>query len=315
MFNSKALALLCCLLTGPAWADNLTLLGVGRGNPATYVGPGDVVSGATFWWGLRAYSAAVAASGTQKAINVRNTGTNETCDVLIATSGGLASTVSSCSGASSGTALSTFCSSCAITEWYDQSGATNCTGTACHVVQATAANQGTLTLSCLGSLPCGVVASSGPQFWRTASVINANNAAPHSYYAVVDDTSAGTHIFLNFDGGTRNSFYYASTTSIQVTDTASNIGGAVTNAWHVAIASVVSGTNNSTVNVDGTTVVTGTLTTNTGVDKPTFGNDAGGFDPFNGNLAEGGVWPSSVAASYTSLCHNAFAYWGTPTSC
>jgi hypothetical protein len=142
------------------------------------------------------------------------------------------------------------------------------------------------------------VASSGPQFWRTASVINANNAAPHSYYAVVDDTSAGTHIFLNFDGGTRNSFYYASTTSIQVTDTASNIGGAVTNAWHVAIASVVSGTNNSTVNVDGTTVVTGTLTTNTGVDKPTFGNDAGGFDPFkrqSHGVQKAGVWASSFA--------------------
>src|SRR5689334_16928212 len=113
----------------PAWAQS-TLTGVDVSTPsaATYTGPGDIVASAKAWFGLRAYSAAVAAAGTQKVVNLRNTGTSETCDVLIATNGGLATTVSNCSGSSSGTALSTFCGTCAATKLYDQSGANFCSG-------------------------------------------------------------------------------------------------------------------------------------------------------------------------------------------
>lgn len=58
------------------------------GGPA-YAGPGDIVSGATAWYGLRAYSAAVAATGTQKAVNVRRASDNATQDILILTGGAL----------------------------------------------------------------------------------------------------------------------------------------------------------------------------------------------------------------------------------
>ena len=54
-----------------------------------YVGPGDIVSGATAWYGLRAYSAAIAATGTQKAINIRRASDNTTKDILIRKSGNL----------------------------------------------------------------------------------------------------------------------------------------------------------------------------------------------------------------------------------
>lgn len=57
--------------------------------PPAYVGPGDIVPGAIVWSGSRAYSAAVAATGTQKAYNVRRASDNATQDILILTSGAL----------------------------------------------------------------------------------------------------------------------------------------------------------------------------------------------------------------------------------
>ena len=78
-----------------------------------YVGPGDIVSGATAWYGLRAYSAAIAATGTQKAINIRRASDNTTKDILIRKSGNLDPTTAA-----------TFCASttCYVTTWYDQTG-------------------------------------------------------------------------------------------------------------------------------------------------------------------------------------------------
>src|SRR5260221_661617 len=51
-------AIALCL--APASADNFLLLGTGRAPvvAASYTGPGDIVSGAVGWWGLRAYNAA-----------------------------------------------------------------------------------------------------------------------------------------------------------------------------------------------------------------------------------------------------------------
>lgn len=67
-------------------------MGVGSGSalipPPAYTGPGDIVS-FTYWGGMRAYSAAVAATGTQKSINVRRASDNATQDILILTSGAL----------------------------------------------------------------------------------------------------------------------------------------------------------------------------------------------------------------------------------
>lgn len=49
----------------------------------TYAGPGDVVAGASAWYGLRAYTAAYAAPGTNPAITVRRGTDNATTDVAI----------------------------------------------------------------------------------------------------------------------------------------------------------------------------------------------------------------------------------------
>lgn len=63
---------------------------------ATYTGPGDVVSGASAWYGLRAYNAAYASPGTNLAVNLRRTSDNATCNFVIATSGEFGGTASAC---------------------------------------------------------------------------------------------------------------------------------------------------------------------------------------------------------------------------
>ncbi len=53
----------------------------------TYTGPGDVVSGATAFYGMRGYSAAFASPGTGKAINYRRASDNATQDGVILVNG------------------------------------------------------------------------------------------------------------------------------------------------------------------------------------------------------------------------------------
>lgn len=70
-------------------ADPMTLLGAGAKPSAapSYTGPGDIVASAAGWWGLQGYSAAVAATGTQKAVTVRRASDNATQDIVILTTG------------------------------------------------------------------------------------------------------------------------------------------------------------------------------------------------------------------------------------
>lgn len=54
---------------------------------SAYTGPGDIVSSAVGFYGGRAYSAAVAATGTQKGYRVRRASDNTESDILILTTG------------------------------------------------------------------------------------------------------------------------------------------------------------------------------------------------------------------------------------
>lgn len=97
------LALLVSLIGWPALAADLgeTLMGVSSSFAPSYVGPGDLKT-YTFWAGLQAYSAAVAATGTQKSVNVRRVTDSVACDVLIATTGLLGNTVATCNSSTQG---------------------------------------------------------------------------------------------------------------------------------------------------------------------------------------------------------------------
>ena len=61
-----------------------------RGDPGcpSYIGPGDIVPGATFWHGLRAYNATYA-TGSNNALNVRRASDNATANIVILSNGNL----------------------------------------------------------------------------------------------------------------------------------------------------------------------------------------------------------------------------------
>lgn len=77
------------------------------GTKKLYAGPGDIVSGATAWYGLRGYSASYASPGTGNAINLRRASDNATCNFVVASSGNLGGTAGACAQGS-GLSLAAF---------------------------------------------------------------------------------------------------------------------------------------------------------------------------------------------------------------
>jgi hypothetical protein len=85
----RIISLSLLLVCGAAHADDMLLLGVGqKGGGSSYQGPGNIVSGATAFYGLRAYNAAYA-TGSNNAINVRRASDNSTSNIVILSNGNL----------------------------------------------------------------------------------------------------------------------------------------------------------------------------------------------------------------------------------
>ena len=95
--------LVATLLAGSAQAADtgLLLTGVSGGGGSTYVGPGDIVSGATAFYGLRAYNAAYAAT-PGLAVNVRRASDNVACDFNVSAAGGFGVTTATCNSSTQG---------------------------------------------------------------------------------------------------------------------------------------------------------------------------------------------------------------------
>ena len=111
-------------LLAPAFPPGV-LIGRGAldaGGSPSYTGPGDVVSGATAWYGLRAYNAAYA-TGSNKAINIRRASDNTTTNIVILSNGNLdiatantfAGTDATCQGSTTGLSTTIAFTSCSST--------------------------------------------------------------------------------------------------------------------------------------------------------------------------------------------------------
>ena len=263
-----------------------------------YVGPGDIVSGVTAWYGLRAYSAAVAATGTQKAINIRRASDNTTKDILIRKSGNLDTPTAS-----------TFCASttCYVTKWYDQSGNGN------NVVQPTTTYQPQLVFNCIGSLPCISFVRGSSQY---LAVTASSNGQPNSVSAVAVRTGYTTsqQTIISGSTSTEELLYFRSIANVvNIFAGNSNSVTANDNAWH-AFQGVFNGVS-SYLNVDGTdnSISAGNQVWNQTI---YLGADVNG-DYLQGSLGEAGVWLGTTFSSTnrSALCHNQYTYWGTSTAC
>lgn len=253
---------------------------------ASYVGPGDIASGAEAAYSLRAYNAAYA-TGSNKAINVRRATDNATLDILILANGSL--DVATAAAFLSGTTGY-------LTTWYDQS------GNGFHATQATAGAQPQLVLNYSGALPA--ILFSGAQILEyhfitnivqpfTYSWVAARTGAIGSYGDVLASVS---FIQTGFNNGPNAVFMYATSAAPSV---------AATDGVLHSVQNVFNGAS-SVLNVDGsaTTESPGTSQTSNVIDIG--GNESGNF--LTGVVLEGIVWPFSAA----SIRANQKAYYGTP---
>jgi hypothetical protein len=272
-------------------------------------GPGDIVPGASVWYGLRAYNAAIAIAGTQALVNVRQSSNSHTCDIIVSSSGGLGNTANCSSSGDNGEAAATFCgSTCYVTEAYNQ------TGNGFNATQGTATQQPQLVFNCIGSLPCmNFVGSSSQQLW--AHPAPSTIPQPVSISAVFNIGAASLGRAIGCNGTNCPSLGSSATTND--CEMGGNGGGQI-------LATCTQGTWNSVQGIangsSSVLVVNNSATTGT-----QSGEWVGSYlgigsqfsdDYFTGYWAQAGIWPGAFTATqYGSLCHNDYVYWGTSTSC
>lgn len=293
----RALIFILAALLSELPAQAQTKLLQAHASAATFTGPGDIVSGAIMWYGLRGYSAAVAATGTQKAVNIRRASDSATSDIVILTTGDLAVATAT-----------TFCNAttCFVTKIYDQSGANKCSAAACDVSQATAAQQPQLLLS-------GGAAAGKPyiKFVRASSQVLISGAPsvtaqPYSISVVATRTgsvtsfqnlvgSANIVIAFTTSANTMSGYAGAVAPSIAAADSAWHAGNVnITNAAGVIYVDGANASGNPSTGVLGTTAIN--------ISQTNF---------LEGGIEEGGIWNVGFAAGDAgSMNSNQHTYWG-----
>jgi hypothetical protein len=274
----------------------LTLTGAGKGlqAPVGYQGPGDVVSGATAWWGLRAYSNATA--GTN-AIDVAGVNTSTTFTfvtkaadgTLELSAGGAAAFITANSGANN----------MLISKLYDQTG----NG---HHATAAGAQRVPFVLSGIGSLSVMTFNSSTQQL----NVTGFNLAQPFSMVSAAKPTSVAALQSLMDDSS--SVFLLINTTPVLRMDDNSItlLGSAVSSGTWFVMQGVYSGASSvATVNSTDTTGTVGTVGLSNG-NTLTIGND--GFNlAFTGSMGENGIWPIGFSSGQrSSIASNIRTFWG-----
>jgi hypothetical protein len=280
-------------LTGPQFAaiTDFTDLWL-EFKATTYLGPGDIVSGATRWCGLRAYMLSTVGAN---AVRLRRDSDQVEQDFVTVTGGGLDLA-----------SITTFKGSANlfITKYYDQVG-TN------HYAQTSASQQAQLILSGLGSLPIAVYTSAAISTYGTVSAVT--QAQPFTVSMVTRRTS-------NVTGNTQVIWANQPSNAIQVsfTPTANQLQfyantlqnvNAADNVFH-AIQSVFNSTA-SDANIDGTVDTTDLGPGGQTGSASHIGSYDGSSFGMDGNILELGEWPVAFTSTQSAnMSANQHGYWG-----
>lgn len=279
------------LLGGQTQAQSQLLLGAGGSKraAAAYVGPGDIVSGATAWYGLRAYTTAIAAAGTQSIVDLRRASDSATCTAKIATNGFVDLTVGTpCNGGTETVTTWVGASSALVSKWYDQS------GNADDAVQATAANQPQLVLTGGPFVAAPYIAFASASSSRMVSGTLASTSAPITY-SFVSYTVAGALTIPASSNGATSIEIWADVAANRLSIASSSRLDVVANdaAWHATQA--VGNAASSSISTDGATT-SGTIGAFSAFTTVTLGARANNSFFWSGRLVEFGLWPVSFSA-------------------
>jgi hypothetical protein len=270
---------------------------------SAYAGPGDIVSGAYAWYGLRGYTAAYSTGSNPAADLVDQAGANP-ITINILSDGTL--DVASIATWVTANSVSTI----KVTRLYDQ------TGGGKHVSQATLATMPVLVLGPVTGLatnrPAMVFANA--QFLGRTTAFGIS-AQPLTMSCVAIRTSGTTDVGMmaGANGNDAEMILQAATVASIFAGGSVVSTSQTNNAWHSFHG--VFNTTSSVMNVDGSSGSTGT--TGSGV----INNASGiwlGRDSFAssgswwvGNINEAGIWTSGLpSGNMSSLSVNQHSYWG-----
>lgn len=285
-------AILWVLLATCVFAQSMGL-GLGIAHRPTsapaYTGPGDVVSGATLFWGLRGYTAAYS-TGSNPAAKVCNATTFTTCSTINILSNGKFDTATASGSAACAT-------TCVVSELFDQTGNGN------NATCASAAVCPTLTFNCITTLPCMTFAG-GQDIAFTGITVS----QPYTTTLAFEYTSAstlGVHgvggINVGIEPQSTQIQYFASSV-VTISPTTINTQYALSIVWNnTACASNLNGSS-----VTGQTCGTGNITA---PDDVNLGKDP--FHSFTGTAEEFGLWPSPgfSPTQQTNMNTNITGFW------
>lgn len=259
-----------------------------------YIGPGDIVTGPTFWGGLRAYSLATAGTKSANICNAADANCADVNSLFITGKFDVATATGAplnCGG-TGGT--------CTIKTLYDKS------GNAHDLSQATIGSRPTLVLNCIGSLPCmhGVTASS-----QVLAGTIPSGASPNTISIVMERTANFTTQSFGMSGDGPIGVFFTTSTNTVGTSAGSTVSATAADSAFHAVNAVLNGASSS-LGIDGATTAGTAGTNSTGTNVALFVNyGVGGF--LTGNIVEFGLWPFAFSAGQiASMNANQHSVWG-----
>jgi hypothetical protein len=272
-----------------------------KSGPAIYQGPGNIVTSALGWWGLRGYSLAYS-TGSNNAAQVCDTATGLTCSTIVILANG--NFDSATASASLACAVA-----CSVVTLYDQSG--NAHNMTCSPIGVCPA----LAFNCLGVLPCMTFLGSSSQIMNTGALTS--SAQQNTYSAVAQRTGTFTAVNTVFDTATFGTALYftaSANTCAVYPGTTALTATCNDSTWH-AMNALLNGSS-SIINVDGSESSPGGAGTN-GTGTPNrIGGSTTAAQYLTGTFFEAGTWhAASSSTQRNALCHNQNAYWSLGLSC
>lgn len=288
-------ALLALLATlGPAQSGRMTLLGAGTAtSAAAYSGPGDIVSGAKAWWGLRGYNAAFAGNAANVCLPL-----DVTCADVAIVSGSLSLSALGVLGCNDSTSI------CTVKTLYDQTGNGNT------ITQGTIGKRPKLTVSCVSSLPCMTFASASSQTMQTSAAFS-DTSQQWSISVVGNRTANFTTAQVFIGDVSSHSAGFSATSGNAQFNAGSTVDATASNTTIHAIQFVANGAS-SIIYVDGSSTTVNAGAGTFGVDDLVYLGSLGDSSRYlTGSIMEIGVWPSGfTGGNQSSMNSNQHTYWG-----